>query len=176
VTISEGLFKAISGCSINVRLSDTNRMDAKFFQFITENTQLISVLVIVGGGVISFIKWLDTRNRELREKRYAKYMDLISTISGANHPDGSTPRMTEQIAAVWFLLEYKEYTDITYKVFSYSDLDKLANKPWTEHVAPNIRLLLQEIAPQVWLSDFLRFPFRSIAAKLRSSKSKSTPC
>lgn len=150
-------------------------MDSEIFQFITENSQLISVLAIVTGGVFSLIKWLDTRNRELREKRYAKYMELISTISG-DRPDGSTPRMTEQIAAVWFLLEYKEYTDITYKVFSYSDLDKLANQPWTEHVAPNIRLLLQEIGPQVWLSGFLRFPFKSLASRIPFLKGKGASC
>ena len=111
---------------------------------ISENNQLISTIVFALAGIFSVIKWLDTRNRELQEKRYSKYMDLISIISG-NRSDSTTPRMTEQIAAVWFLLEYKEYKDITYKIFSYSDLDTIANEPWIQHVAPQIKLLIQDI-------------------------------
>ncbi|MDD3183369.1 MAG: hypothetical protein PHD48_11290 [Alphaproteobacteria bacterium] len=114
--------------------------------FITENSQLLSVLTAVIGGVFAFIKWIDIRRLELKEKRYSKYMGLISTISG-NRPDGSTPRITEQIAAVWFLLEYKEYRKITYKIFSSSDLKDMANEPWTKHVVPHIDQLMKEIAP-----------------------------
>lgn len=117
-------------------------------EFITANTQLISTITIVFGGLFAFVKWLDSRNRELKEKRYSKYMELISIISGY-HINGSTPKLTEQIAAVWFLLEYKEYQDITYKIFFSTDLEKIANKPWIDHVVPHIKLLLQEIFPHI---------------------------
>lgn len=53
--------------------------------------------------------------------------------------------MTEQIAAVWFLLEYKEYASTTYKIFSSTDLETIANATWVQHVAPQIRLLLKEL-------------------------------
>lgn len=112
--------------------------------FITENSQFLSVLAAVVGGVFAIVKWIDIRHMELREKRYSKYMGLISTISG-NRPDGSTPRITEQIAAVWFLLEYKEYHRITYRIFSSNDLKDMANEPWTKHVVPHIEKLLKEI-------------------------------
>jgi hypothetical protein len=114
--------------------------------FITANTQLMSIIVIVFGGVFAFVKWLDTRNRELKDKHYSKYMDLIGIISGIR-PDGTVPRITEQIAAIWFLREYKGYNKVTYKIFSALDLDKIANETWTKHVAPEVRLLLQEIEP-----------------------------
>ncbi|MFA4994540.1 MAG: hypothetical protein WC521_04465 [Bdellovibrionales bacterium] len=114
--------------------------------FITENSQLLSVLTAVIGGVFAFIKWIDVRHMELREKRYAKYMELVSTISG-RHPDGNALCITEQIAAVWFLLEYKEYRDITFKIFSSKDVLDTAKGPTAKILVPHIEHLMKEIAP-----------------------------
>ena len=72
-------------------------------------------------------------------------MNLISTISGKRE-DGQTPNLTEQIAATWFLTEYKEYAKTTQKIFSNSDLEKMANLPWVEHVLPHIKSMLNELA------------------------------
>ena len=72
-------------------------------------------------------------------------MGLVSTISG-KRADSTTPNITEQIAATWFLLEYKEYFDITKRIFSNSDLEKMANEPWVTHVLPHIKMLLKEIS------------------------------
>lgn len=77
------------------------------FEFIAQNKELIGFAIAVVAGLFAFIKWIDTRNRELKEKRYRIYMDLIGVISG-KRADSTTPNITEQIAATWFLLEYKE--------------------------------------------------------------------
>ena len=95
-------------------------------EFITTNNQLLGTITIICAGLFAFIKWIDNRNNELKEKRYSKYMSLISTISGKRE-DGQTPNFTEQIAATWLLLEYKEYYKITEKIFSKTTLDLESN-------------------------------------------------
>lgn len=114
-------------------------------QFISQNKDLIGLITVSIAGFFVFVKWIDNRNRELKEKRYKTYMDLIGVISG-KRVDSTTPNLTEQIAAVWFLLEYKEYYEITKKIFSESDLENMANEIWVQHVLPHIYKLLKEIS------------------------------
>ncbi|HOO81245.1 MAG TPA: hypothetical protein PK513_01940 [Alphaproteobacteria bacterium] len=113
--------------------------------FISENSQFLSVLTVTFAGLFAFIKWLDTRNRELKEKRYSKYMQLISVISGKRE-DSSPSNLPEQIAATWFLIEYKEYFEITKKIFSNSDLKEMADETWIKHVLPQMQSMLKEIS------------------------------
>ncbi len=113
--------------------------------FITENKDLISVLTVSLTGLFVFIKWIDARNRELKETRYKTYMELIGVISG-KRADSTAPNLTEQVAATWFLLEYKEYYPITRKIFSESDLENMANDIWVLHVSPHVKNLLKEIS------------------------------
>ena len=114
-------------------------------EFIGQNKELIGFVVAIIAGLFAFVKWIDARNRELKEERYKTYMDLIGVISG-KRIDSSTPNLTEQIAAIWFLLEYKEYYEVTKKIFSDSDLENMANAPWVKHVLPHIRKLIKEIS------------------------------
>ncbi|MFH2097334.1 MAG: hypothetical protein ABII24_02195 [bacterium] len=114
-------------------------------EFISQNNNLIGIIIISITGSFAFIKWVDSRNRSLKEKRYETYMKLIGVISG-KRSDSTTPNITEQIAATWFLLEYKEYYDMTKKIFSESDLVNMANEPWVKHVLPHIKKLLKEIS------------------------------
>jgi len=113
-------------------------------EFITQNKDLIGLIVVSLAGLFGFVKWIDTRRRELREKRYKTYMDLIGVISG-KRADSTIPNITEQIAATWFLLEYKEYYSITKKIFLDSNLENMANEPWVKHVLPHIHKLIKEI-------------------------------
>lgn len=113
-------------------------------ELISQNKDLIGFVIAIMAGLFAFIKWIDTRNRELKEKRYKIYMDLIGVISG-KRTDSTTPNLTEQIAATWFLLEYKEYYEVTKKIFSGSDLKNMANKPWVDHVLPHIQNLINEL-------------------------------
>jgi hypothetical protein len=108
--------------------------------------EFIEHLAAIGAGLFGFLKWIDTRNREIKEKRYKTYMDLIGVISGKRH-DSTTPNITEQIGAVWFLVEYREYYEITKKIFSDCDLEKSGggSGPWVEHVVPQIHKLIEQI-------------------------------
>jgi len=114
-------------------------------QFVSQNKDLIGLITVSIAGFFAFIKWIDNRNRELKEKRYRTYMDLIGLISG-KRVDSSAPNITEQIAAVWFLLEYKEYYKTTKKIFSDSDFENMSNEAWVQHILPHIHKLLKEIA------------------------------
>jgi len=113
-------------------------------EFISQNKDLIGFFVAIMAGLFTFVRWIDTRNRELKEKRYKTYMDLIGVISG-KRKDSTTPNLTEQIAAIWFLLEYKEYYEITRKIFSDSDFENMSGLLWVQHVLPHIRKLIKEI-------------------------------
>ncbi len=112
-------------------------------EFISENSQLLGIVTVSLAGLFTFIKWIDTRNRELKEKRYDTYMNLVSVISGMRK-NGQGAKLTEQIAAVWFLLEYDEYKNITKKIFSETNLETVGDDIWTGHIAPQIKLMLDE--------------------------------
>lgn len=114
-------------------------------ELITENNAYITLIIAIGAGLFAFIKWLDSRNLSLKNERYKSYMQLIRVLSGSKTNDGQSVCMTEQIAAVWFLLEYREYYDITLKILDNGDLEKMSNKNWQELVAPQVRLLIEEI-------------------------------
>ena len=114
-------------------------------EFITGNKDLLSVISVTLAGLFVFIKWLDTRNNELKEQRYKSYMELVSLISG-NKKDSTPAKLTEMTAAVWFLLEYKEYYEITKRIFRDSDLENMAEESWVQHVLPHIKKLLKEIS------------------------------
>jgi hypothetical protein len=87
-------------------------------------TPLITSVSVIVGGVFTSVRWLDTRNREIdaqnqerEEKRFSKYMELINLASG-KCPDERQIMLVEQLAAVWFLLEYPKYKEITCRIFS----------------------------------------------------------
>lgn len=113
-------------------------------QFIEQNKDLIGVLAVALGGVFVFVKWMDSRNRELKEKRYRTYRQLIGVVTG-KHDEHGGPNIAEQIAAAYLLLEYKEYHSITKKIFSAEDLSAIANERWHKHVLPHINEVLKEI-------------------------------
>ncbi len=125
-------------------------------EFISQNKDFIGFVIAIIAGFFAFVKWIGTRNRELQEKRYKKYMDLIGVISGKRF-DSTTPNLTEQIAAVWLLLEYKEYYETTKKIFSDSDLENMANEPWVKHVLPHIHKLMNEISTRSPVIKFFSF-------------------
>lgn len=114
-------------------------------EFISANTQLFSVAISAVVGFSAFVKWVDSRNRELEEKRYSDYMNLIGVISGTRK-DGSPATMTEEIAATWFLIEYREYYHITERIFSNSDFKNMAPEKWLKNVLPHIENMLSEIS------------------------------
>ncbi len=116
-----------------------------FLQLLENNKDFIGLIIAFLTGAFVLIKWLDTRKRELKEKRYQTYMHLVGITSG-KRPDSSISNATEQIAAIWFLLEYKEYYKVTKRVFSNENKFKgMADDFWMEHVYPHTESLLKEI-------------------------------
>ena len=51
-------------------------------EFFAQNKDLIGIITDSLAGLFAFIRLLDTRNRELKKKRYNTYMNLVSIISG----------------------------------------------------------------------------------------------
>jgi len=76
-------------------------------ELITENNAYITLMIAIGAGLFAFVKWIDSRNQNLRNERYKSYMQLIRILSGSKTSDEQSVCMTEQIAAAWFLLESK---------------------------------------------------------------------
>ena len=114
-------------------------------EFVSQNIDSITLIIAIFAGLFAFIKWIDSRNRELKNKRYKKYMRLIRTISGSKETKDASICMTEQIASSWMLLEYKEYYNITLKILDNEDLEEMSNDPWLKFVLPQIKKVIQEI-------------------------------
>ncbi len=114
-------------------------------QFLTENNTQITLVIAIIAGVFAFVKWLDSRNQSLRDKRFENYMKLMRMISGVSPNGDGSVGITEQIAAIWFLLEYKEYHDITLKILDNSGFEGNANGLVKQLVLPQIKLLVEEI-------------------------------
>jgi len=114
-------------------------------ELIAENTNQITLIIAIIAGLFAFIKWLDTRNQNLKDERYKKYIQLIRILSGSKINDSASICMTEQIASAWLLLEYKEYYKITLKILDNNDLEKMSNENWQQFVLPQIKLVVEEI-------------------------------
>lgn len=113
-------------------------------KLIGEISPLLMLIITVGAGLFAFVKWFDERKRELKNKRYERYIQHIRILSGSKNKAESIC-ITEQIAAAWLLLEYSEYYDITIKILDNPDLERMSNKPWQEFVLPQIEKVIEEI-------------------------------
>jgi hypothetical protein len=115
------------------------------WDFIADNTSQITTLISVGVAFFGLIKWLDARNKALRNERYENYLRLIKIISGSRENPHTQIGITEQMACLWLLLEYKEYYEITLKILDNDVLEELSNDAWRKAVLPQIKDLVQEI-------------------------------
>lgn len=104
-----------------------------------------AIIAAIFAGFFAFIKWIDARNRALKNERYKQYIRHIKILSGSKETDQSTICMTEQIAAAWFLVEYKEFHLITIKILDNDDLEKMSNEPWKKFVLPHIKKVISEV-------------------------------
>ncbi len=71
-------------------------------------------LITVAGAAISFVvglvKYLDQRNREERTKRYELFHGLMRRISAFGEKEGDGIPLTQQLAAIYELQQFKEYS------------------------------------------------------------------
>jgi hypothetical protein len=69
-------------------------------------TGIISLLIAVGGGLWALWKYMDQRQRELREQRFEQYWKLIETCL-------DSPKVHKQLIALRLLQRYPEFRDET---------------------------------------------------------------
>ena len=105
-------------------------------------TASLTALVACFSFVFSFIKWLDSRNRELNNQRYLQYRELIRVICPFGEAKVSPP---EQLLCVIFLKEFKEYYKTTKEVFFNPQIINRTSNEWKESLLPEMEKVLKEI-------------------------------
>ena len=111
--------------------------------FVSQNSTALTALLTVAGGIFAFIKWLDARAVEQKEKRRQRYERLIDIIIG-QVVDGRKPVVLQQIVAVWMLSEFREFEHITRKIFVDRDPSLGATEAWVSQIHPEILKMLNE--------------------------------
>ena len=111
--------------------------------FLLSHTGALTALLTVAGGIFAFIKWLDARSLEQKEKRRQRYERLVDIIIG-QEIDGRKPVVLQQIVAVWMLSEFKEFEYITRKIFIDRDPTNGSTEAWLTQIYPEIRKMLGE--------------------------------
>ena len=72
----------------------------------------ISLITLCGAAisfVVGFVKWIDQRNREQEQKQYAAFHRMVCIASGVDEA-GKTIKMVQQIAAIYQLQAYRQYS------------------------------------------------------------------
>jgi hypothetical protein len=69
--------------------------------------------ISVCGAAVSFIfgliKWLDQRNREREDKEYQYFHKMVCLASGSDEAGGRI-KLPQQVAAIYQLQRYKQYS------------------------------------------------------------------
>jgi hypothetical protein len=110
----------------------------KIIEFIAQNIYSITFVITIFAGLFAFAKWIDSRNREIKKEELKEYMRLISVISGGG-------KITEQVASVYMLLEYKKYYKTTLKVLDNGLWNEENDTQWQKYILPAIRNCIKEI-------------------------------
>jgi len=80
-----------------------------------EILKYISFISMSGAGVsfiIGLLKWIDSRNRDIKQKEYESFHQMIKYASGVNDSENTIQR-AQQLAAIYQLQMYKEYSFAT---------------------------------------------------------------
>lgn len=59
--------------------------------------------------VIGLIKWIDQRNRDREDRQYESFHKMVCLASGTDE-SGRTIKMIQQVAAIYQLQRYKQYS------------------------------------------------------------------
>ena len=76
---------------------------------ILKNISLISMSGAAITFIFGLIKWIDQRNREMEQKQYEAFHNMVRLASGVDE-SGNTIKMAQQLAAVYQLQAYKKYS------------------------------------------------------------------
>ncbi|MBI1741990.1 hypothetical protein HYR54_02865 [Candidatus Acetothermia bacterium] len=77
-----------------------------------EVLKYVSQITLSGAAfsfVIGLIKWIDERSREREEKQYQSFHKMVCLASGTDE-SGRTIKMAQQVAAIYQLQRYKQYS------------------------------------------------------------------
>jgi len=72
----------------------------------------ISIITLCGAAIsfiIGLIKWIDQRNREQEQSQFAAFHKMVCIASGVDE-SGKTVKMVQQVAAIYQLQAYKQYS------------------------------------------------------------------
>jgi hypothetical protein len=102
-------------------------------------SSLVTVIAVVGGGVFSFVQWLDVRRREIKQRRWDQFQQVIGLV-WAKGPDGLKPTSVMQIAAVYQLAEFREFA---FMIAISLEKAGAENPPeWQQHVGPHVQRVI----------------------------------
>jgi len=76
---------------------------------ILKYVSLISMSGVIISFIIGLIKWIDSRNRDIEQKQYEAFHNMVRTASGIDE-SGKTVKMAQQLAAIYQLQAYKKYS------------------------------------------------------------------
>ena len=97
----------------------------------------LSVITVAGAAisfVVGLIKYLDQRNREERTKRFELFHDLMRRVSAKGDGTNETLPLTQQVAAVYELQHFKEYSYASIPILEHARTD------FAEKKAPGLLL------------------------------------
>jgi hypothetical protein len=92
-------------------------------------------IVVIVGGLFAFIRWLDQRQRELKERRFEQYWKLLDTSQ-------NDPHIAHQKVALLLLKRYPEFKNETQHFLSDA---KNRNDPWTQNNIGEIDAVLKDL-------------------------------
>jgi hypothetical protein len=69
----------------------------------------IPQITLVVGGLFGFFQWLDQRNKDGEERQYQSFHKMVCLASGTDE-SGRIIKMPQQLAAIYQLQRYKQYS------------------------------------------------------------------
>lgn len=88
-------------------------------EIILKYTSLLGAIISL---LIGLLKYLDQRNREQSEKTFAAFHNMVCRAAGQRERGGNLP-FTQQLAAIYQLQKYKEYSYASIPVLKYMKED-----------------------------------------------------
>ncbi|HJR57624.1 MAG TPA: hypothetical protein VJ798_13690 [Rhizomicrobium sp.] len=98
--------------------------------WLTNLASLTAIVAIVFGAVY----WFELRRRELKQRRWADYQELIH-LAWNRHASGQPVPSALQIAAVYRLLAFREFAYMT--VLTLDEAVQSNPGPWIQSVGPH---------------------------------------
>ena len=104
---------------------------------------IASVLTIVG-IIFAAVYWWVLRRQELRQQRWNQYQQTIGLAWGGDQDKQGVP-IALQIAAVYQLVEFKEFAYMTALSLKYVVVDNPVriNPEWKEFVGPHVERIIE---------------------------------